>query len=158
MLKLKSCIGFCCKLIVVISLPYLIFNLLLYLYTFGWYYFLFIKNTWVIINKPNDIWAYYNRAVVRRQYGDHKGAIYDFTQSIRVRSATPKTLVRAASPYHKRGQEYYLLGYKQKALKDYKKAIEIYKQQQDTQSYEQIINIIEEKIQQIEKGSTNMNN
>ena len=97
------------------------------------------------------MWAYYNRATVRRQYGDHKGAISDFTQSIRVRSASPETLVRAASPYHKRGQEYYRIGEKNKALADYKKALELYKQHDEIQRYYQIINVIENELEQREK-------
>ena len=151
MLKIKSHIGFYFKLIVIIGISYLTFNLLLYIYTFGYYYVLFTKESWVIINNPNDIWAHYNRATVRRQFGDHKGATSDFTQSIRVRATNPNTLVRVASPYHKRGKEYYLIGEKKKALEDYKKAAEIYKQHEEIQGYGQIINVIENEIEQIEK-------
>ena len=127
----------------IISLPYLIINLLLFLLVFGQFYILFAQSTWEIINNPNDIWAFYNRATVRRQLGDRKGAISDFTESIRVRSANPKTLIRAASPYSKRAQEYYYLGEKNKALADYQKAAEIYQQHNEMEHYQQILNEIE---------------
>jgi len=70
--------------------------------------------------------AFYNRATYRSEYGDRKGAISDYTKSIKVRAKYFKG--REASAYYQRGQEYELVGNVDKAILDYAKSAEIYKQ------------------------------
>lgn len=106
------------------------------------YYLKFIELSFVIAENPKDIRAFYNRGTFRSEWGDRQGAIYDFTQAIKVRSSNPQTVVRAASAYFQRGQEYELLGDRQKALSDYQKAAEIYKQHGEIDSYKRVLHEI----------------
>jgi tetratricopeptide (TPR) repeat protein len=79
---------------------------------------------------PKDVTALYNRAVVRREHGDQQGAIADFTQIIQITCSDSRMCpLEAADAYSQRGQEYERLGEKQKALADYQKSAEIFKQQ-----------------------------
>jgi tetratricopeptide (TPR) repeat protein len=76
-----------------------------------------------------DITALDNRAAVRREHGDRQGAIADYTEIIRITCDDSRTCsVKAAGAYYERGQEYEKLGDKQKALVDYQKSAEIFKQ------------------------------
>lgn len=147
MLKIKNYLKTCFKLMLVVIIPYLTINLLLFLYTFGYYYVLYVQTSWVIFNNPNDEMAFYNRATVRSQFGDYKGAISDFTESIRVRSSNPKKLVRSASSYFQRAEEYNNIGEINLALADYRKAAKIYQKYNRMEEYYRMLN----QIEQIEK-------
>ncbi len=104
----------------------------------GHYYISSLELSWKIVRNPNDIMAFYNRGTVRSQYGYHRGAISDFTQAIKVRSRKPSTLVRAASAYFQRGQEYELMGETKRAILDYQTAAAIYKKYGEISTYEQV--------------------
>lgn len=90
------------------------------------YYAKFIELSEEIRINPNSKMAFYNRATYRSEYGDRKGAILDYTQSIRVRTKYFKG--KEASAYYQRGQEYELIGDLERAILDYAKSAEIYKQ------------------------------
>jgi tetratricopeptide (TPR) repeat protein len=92
---------------------------------------------------PKDITALYNRAVVRRERGDQQGAIADFTQIIQITCKDSKMCPKeGAAAYYGRAQEYERLRDKQKALADYQKSAEIFKQQEHS-FYYVVLNDIE---------------
>lgn len=76
--------------------------------------------------------AYYNRGEVRYALGDKQGAIADYTQAIRFnRSYTVA--------YYNRGVVRRALGDKQGALQDFQYAANIYRQQGNTDEYEEVL-------------------
>ena len=101
-------------------------NFSIWLISRPFYYAKIIELSIEIHNNPNSKMAFYNRATYRSEYGDRKGAISDYTKSIKVRAKYFKG--REASAYYQRGQEYELVGNVDKAILDYAKSAEIYKQ------------------------------
>ena len=119
------------------------------------YYIEFAKLSWKIKKNPNSESAFYYRGVYRREYGDRKGAISDFTKAIEVRDRKPKTLKKLAAPYYQRGKEYERSGDIQKAISDYTTAAEIYKQHGKIWEYEFILNQRQRLIQRECQSLTN---
>jgi tetratricopeptide (TPR) repeat protein len=94
-----------------------------------------IKLNLRILTNPGDSMAYYNRATVRKECSDNKGAITDFTQVLRIDPMN-------ASAYHHRGRLRQGLGDAKGALQDYQEAIKIYTQEQRTQNRERVLDDI----------------
>lgn len=113
------------------------------------YYLEITKLSWVILNNPNSAKAFNSRGTWRAEYGDRQGAISDFTQVIKIESNNSKTINRSASAYVDRAQEYEIAGELEKAIADYQKAAEIYKQEGDMNNYERAI----DEIKDLEKQS-----
>jgi tetratricopeptide (TPR) repeat protein len=90
-----------------------------------------IKLNLRILTNPDDRIAYYNRATVRKECSDYKGAIADFTQVIRIDPLD-------AGAYHHQGQLRQRLGDEQGALEDYQEAVKIYTQTRQTQNREMV--------------------
>lgn len=80
-----------------------------------------IKLNLRIFKDPNENMAYYNRAVVKRECNDNKGAFEDFTQVLRIDPSDANT-------YHQRGRVRQRMGDVKGVLGDYQKAVEIYTQ------------------------------
>ena len=66
---------------------------------------------------PNLAVAYTNRGIAYASQGDHKRALADFTEAIRLAPDSP-------FPYYNRGNAYYDLGDYARALADYDAAVE----------------------------------
>jgi tetratricopeptide (TPR) repeat protein len=69
-----------------------------------------------IMRNPNDSWAYYGRASTRMAIEDYKGAVEDFTKSIKLDPMNP-------SSYLYRADCYVILGKKHKACLDWNQAV-----------------------------------
>jgi tetratricopeptide (TPR) repeat protein len=91
-----------------------------------------IRLEYKIRKNPNDITAYYNRAVLRRECNDNQGALEDFTQVIKI---DPDK----ASAYHQRGRLRHRLGDRKGAIKDYQRAIEIYGRRGQLQNKKRVL-------------------
>jgi tetratricopeptide (TPR) repeat protein len=75
--------------------------------------------------------------LIHRELGDNRGAINDHTQVIRL-------VPDWANAYYNRGLSYRDLGEKPQALEDFKKAAELYKQQNRREDYQDAIDRIKE--------------
>jgi tetratricopeptide (TPR) repeat protein len=84
---------------------------------------------------PNYALAYLGRGTARSNLGDKKGAIADFDQALRI---DPNFAV----VYFSRGNAHRSLGNNQSAIKDYQKAADLYQQQGDQSTYQNLLNII----------------
>ena len=102
-----------------------------------------------IQRNPNNAWAYYNRATVRRECGDNQGAIVDFTQVIMINSNKSNAPDRADG-YYQRGRLRYRLGDIQGAIADLQKAADIYRQKKNTYNYQSTL----DEIKQIQQESS----
>jgi tetratricopeptide (TPR) repeat protein len=90
---------------------------------------------------PNYQWTYNNRGLVYHYgLGNYQAAIEDYSQAIKINP-------NFAWPYHNRGDVYSILEDKQAALKDYHQAANLYKQQDDTSRYQEIL----DRISKLEK-------
>jgi tetratricopeptide (TPR) repeat protein/S1-C subfamily serine protease len=90
-----------------------------------------------IINREQKSWAYLERGQVKNNLGDKKGAVSDFDRAI---SINPQE----AEAYSSRGVTKYYLGDKKGALKDLKMAAQLFKAQNNSESYNQVIALIRE--------------
>lgn len=90
-----------------------------------------------ILNDPQYHIAYFERGLIHRELGDNRGAINDHTQVIRL-------VPDWADAYYNRGLSYRDLEEKPKALEDFKKAAELYKQQNRKEDYQDAIDRIKE--------------
>lgn len=86
----------------------------------------------LIQSYPHYADAYYNRGLAKTKLGDKQGAIADYNQAIKI----DKNLAEA---YQERGNIWLELKNKDKAILDFKKAAELYKKQDNTIGYEQVI-------------------
>lgn len=103
----------------------------------------FLELNLKISRKPNDAWAYYNRAVVLRECGDNFGAIADLNQVIKINS-------NDANAYYQRGRLHEREENTQQAIVDLKKAADIYQGKGDTYGYEYTL----DEIKRIEQQSS----
>jgi tetratricopeptide (TPR) repeat protein len=81
---------------------------------------------------PHYADAYYNRGLAKAKLGDTQGAIADYNQAIKIDT-------NLAEAYQERGNIWLELKNKDKAILDFKKAAELYKKQDNTIGYEQVI-------------------
>jgi tetratricopeptide (TPR) repeat protein len=90
---------------------------------------------------PNYQWTYNNRGLLYH-YGlkNYQAAIEDYSQAIKINP-------NFAWPYHNRGDVYSILEDEQAALKDYHQAANLYKEQDDTSRYQEIL----DRISKLEK-------
>ena len=91
-------------------------------------------NTAIKIN-PNKPEAYTNRGIVRRDLGDKQGAIADYNTAIKINP-------NLAQAYGNRGLARYESGDKQGAIADLQKTAELFRQQGNTASYQQALELI----------------
>jgi tetratricopeptide (TPR) repeat protein len=91
-------------------------------------------NEAVRINPNNDV-AYWSRGDVRYDLGDKKGAIADYNEAVRI---DPNFAV----VYFSRGQAHRSLGDNQSAIQDYQKAADLFQQQGDQKTYQNLLVII----------------
>lgn len=94
-----------------------------------------------IQRNPNDDWAYYNRAVVRRECGDNQGALADFTQVIKINPDN-------ANAYYQRGRLHVREENTQQAIADFNKAADIYWKKGDDYRYKYTLDEIQRTQQQ----------
>lgn len=125
----------------------------------------------VIRLNPNDAMAYLARALAYRNQGDYQQAISDYDQSLRLEpenaqaylgrgickhylndnrgaisdyTATLRYNAESGQAYYNRGLSHMDLGQKQEALADFRKAAELYGQQNLTEYRQDALNRIEE--------------
>jgi tetratricopeptide (TPR) repeat protein len=84
---------------------------------------------------PNYAQAYNNRGNARLNLGDNKGAIEDCNQALRINP-------NYADAYYNRGLARYSLGNKQSGITDLQKAAKLFRQQGNTESYQQVLDWI----------------
>ena len=91
----------------------------------------------IIIN-PKYALAYINRGLAKSDLGDKQGEIIDYDRAIVIDS-------KYALAYKNRGWAKYELGNKQEAIVDWTRAAELYRQQNNMNSYQKLIDLIEKK-------------
>lgn len=96
-----------------------------------------------ILKDPNDVAAYYNRGVLYSQGIDYQAAIEDFTKVISLDSKKSDQIFSVADGYSKRGDVYRNLGDNKRAIADYQKAANLYREQGDHLAYEYMVKLIE---------------
>lgn len=93
--------------------------------------------TQAIERKPDYVDAYNNRGIIYDDLKDYQKAIADYNRAIQIQPDY-------AHAYYNLGQSYRALGEKQKALESYQKAAELYKQQENTEDYQDALERISE--------------
>ncbi len=101
-----------------------------------------LEQDWAIEKNPNDAAAFYNRASIHAEWGRREKAIADFAEVIRINPTDANAFPSVAGAYSRRGQQYHILGNKQKALADYHKAAEICKQKKNYFCYKRTLDDI----------------
>jgi tetratricopeptide (TPR) repeat protein len=81
--------------------------------------------------------AYNNRGASYNNVGEPEKAIADYNEAIRLNP-------EYAGAYYNRGSSYFSLGNKQKAIEDLQKAADLWKQQGDTENYQNALSSIEQ--------------
>ncbi|WP_375513421.1 tetratricopeptide repeat protein [uncultured Nostoc sp.] len=84
---------------------------------------------------PNHAKAYYNRGIVRSNLGDNQGAIADYNAVLKINP-------NYANAYYNRGNAHFNLGDKQGAIVELQKAAELFRQQRNTELYQQALELI----------------
>ena len=86
---------------------------------------------------PQYVEAYYNRGTAKSELGDKKGAIADYDMAIRINP-------QSANAYYNRGIAKSDLGDKKGAIADLNIAARLFKSQNDRDSYEQAMSLIQQ--------------
>jgi tetratricopeptide (TPR) repeat protein/S1-C subfamily serine protease len=87
---------------------------------------------------PKFALAYINRGLAKSDLGDKQGEIIDYDRAIAI---DPKY----ALAYKNRGWAKYELGKKQDAIDDWTRAAELYRQEENMNSYQKLIDLVENK-------------
>jgi tetratricopeptide (TPR) repeat protein len=94
-----------------------------------------------ILRNPNNVTAYYNRAVLYSQGVDYDAAIDDLTKVVSLNSERNNQRLNA-DVYVKRGDIYQKVGSREMAIADYHKAANLYQEQGEYLEYERTIKLI----------------
>ncbi|MEM6713786.1 MAG: hypothetical protein AAF622_01800 [Cyanobacteria bacterium P01_C01_bin.147] len=99
-----------------------------------------------IWRNPEDQVLYYQRGQLRQMYGNHRGAVSDFNEVVKIATQIEDSSIDPAASYASRGQAYYLLAnspflrrekkkeYCNLAIVDYRKAAELFRKSDNSSS------------------------